>query len=85
MEESTSFVEDVSRYLQQEEDVGGKRDVLSIDLQDFVGAMKTFELSENDVTRLSDRSITSMAWHPNSSNLLLAAGDKEGSISKCSK
>ena len=85
VEESTSFVKDFSRYFKQEEHVGGERDVPSSDLHDFLDAMKTLELNENDVTRLSDRCITSLAWHPNSSNLLLAAGDKKGSISKCSK
>lgn len=52
------------------------------DISEFLGVMKTLELTSEGIVSVVRRKITSLAWHPNSDRLLLAAGDFYGSIGK---
>ena len=55
---------------------------LPSDVQNFLKLMKSFTINENGVARVLKSRIYSMAWHPSACKLLLAAGDRDGSIGK---
>lgn len=59
-----------------------KREVekLPADLQDFLKPVQSLSVKEGGVATLAKSRIHSLAWHPSSSELLLAAGDFNGNI-----
>ena len=53
---------------------------LSPDLRQFLYLMKEFQVTDKKLSVSYYANISSMAWHPSSKDLLLAVGDKKGSI-----
>ena len=53
---------------------------LPSDMQDFLELMKTFSFTGKNVLVSHYSSIFSMDWHPGTTQLLLATGDKNGNI-----
>lgn len=80
VEDSANFIEDIVPLLEQQSEF----EALPKDLQHFLKVMETFTLSVEGVAKVVKSRIYSMAWHPGTAKLLLAAGDRSGSIGTCS-
>ena len=80
VEDSANFIEDIVPLLEQKSEF----EALPKDLQDFLKVMDKFTLSVEGVAKVAKARIYSMAWHPGTAKLLLAVGDRSGSIGKYS-
>ena len=78
IEDSTKFIEDMVPLLEKE----GELEKLPKDLQDFLKLMETFQITQERVAKVGKNRIYSLAWHPGTCKLLLATGDRAGSIGK---
>lgn len=58
----------------------GEMEKLPADLQDFMKVMKTFDINEEGVAKVTKARIYSMNWHPGTAKFLIAAGDRDGNI-----
>lgn len=74
--DDVKFMENMIPLLEKE----GELEKLPTDLQDFLKLMKTFDIQEKGVAKVVKSRIYSLAWHPSSSKLLVAAGDRDGNI-----
>ena len=75
-EDGAKFIEQMIPLLEKE----GELEKLPGDMQEFLKVMKTFKVSEEGVAKVTHSRIYSMTWHPSSSKLLLAVGDRGGNI-----
>ena len=57
-------------------------DKLPSDLRQFLYLMKAFQVTDKKLSVAYYSCIHSLAWHPSYTKLLLAVGDKKGSIGK---
>ncbi|XP_014872136.1 WD repeat-containing protein 76 [Poecilia latipinna] len=57
-----------------------KEEQMKLDLKEYISALKSLKMREDDVVKVVKDRIFSAAFHPCSSSLLLAAGDKWGKI-----
>lgn len=76
VEDSTKFMEAMIPLLEKE----GELEKLPADLRSFMKVLKTFDMREEGVAKVTKARIYSMNWHPSSAKLLLAAGDRDGNI-----
>jgi hypothetical protein len=78
VEDSNKFMEEVIPLLEKKEEL----EALPKDVQDFLKLMESFSVAEQGVAKVVKSRIYSMTWHPSNSKLLVAAGDRGGSIGK---
>lgn len=78
LDESSIFVKEITPFLEKNE--SGVSGFVRNDLKEFVDLLKSFDVSTDDVNTVVPKKINSLAWHPNTSRLLLAVGDITGSI-----
>ena len=76
LDDSTKFIDDLIPLLEKREEL----EKLPHDQQDFLNLMNTFSLSEHGVAKAAGTRIYSLAWHPGTCKMLLATGDRAGSI-----
>jgi len=74
--DSTKFIDDLVPLLEKE----GELEKLPHDQQDFLKLMNSFSVSEIGVAKAVPNRIYSLAWHPGTCKMLLASGDRAGSI-----
>lgn len=74
--DSTRFIDELIPLLEKE----GELEKLPHDEQDFLKLMNTFSVSETGVAKAVTNRIYSLAWHPGTCKMLLASGDRAGSI-----
>ena len=78
VEDSNKFMEEVIPLLEKKEEL----EALPKDVQDFLKLMESFSIAEQGVAKVVKSRIYSLTWHPSNSKLLVAAGDRGGSIGK---
>jgi hypothetical protein len=78
VEDSNKFMEEVIPLLEKKEEL----EALPKDVQDFLKLMESFSVAEQGVAKVVKSRIYSLTWHPSNSKLLVAAGDRGGSIGK---
>ena len=76
IEESKQFIEAMIPLLEKE----GELEKLPTDLRDFMTLLNTFNIVEEGVAKVVKSRIYSLAWHPGTCKLLVAAGDRDGNI-----
>lgn len=70
------FIEEIIPLLEIKEEF----EKLPSDQQDFLKLMKSFTIKDEGIAKVVKSRIYSLNWHPSSSKLLLAAGDRDGNI-----
>lgn len=61
-------------------EIKGELEKLPTEQQDFLKVMKNFTVNEEGVAKVVKSRIYSLNWHPSSSKLLVAVGDRDGNI-----
>lgn len=74
--EDAKFIEEMIPLLE----IKGELEKLPSDQQDFLKLMQNFKINDEGVAKVVKSRIYSLNWHPSSSKLLVAAGDRDGNI-----
>ncbi len=76
LEDSEQFLAQVVPLLEKKEEL----DALPKDQRDFLKLISGLSVTPEGVAKVVKSRIYSLAWHPNTSKMLLAAGDRDGNI-----